>query len=86
MAITNKEINLYQLTEELGGLGLIADFTNPDEKIILPAENVELTEKDLEIAISKHIARNIELEKANARKEILMKLGLTQEEVALLIG
>jgi hypothetical protein len=32
MAITSKEINLYQLDQELGGKGLIADL-NDDKKI-----------------------------------------------------
>ena len=56
MAITNKEINLYQLDQELGGKGLIADLNDPKKKLILPAENSDVTETELETAISAHIA------------------------------
>jgi hypothetical protein len=56
MAITSKEINLAQLTEELGGKGLIANFNNLEEKIILPADGVNLTEEELNAAIEAHIA------------------------------
>ena len=56
MAITSKEINLAQLSNELGDKGLIANFNNPQEKLILPAEGVELTEQELEAAIEAHIA------------------------------
>ena len=38
MAITSKEINLTQLSKELGGTGLIADFNDSKKKLILPAK------------------------------------------------
>ena len=56
MAITNKEINLAQLDKELGGQGLVADFNNPQEKLIKPADSSTVTETELEAAIQAHIA------------------------------
>ena len=56
MAITNKEINLSQLDKELGGKGLNGDFNDPSKKLILPTENSDVTEEELEAAIAAHIA------------------------------
>ena len=56
MAITNKEINLSQLDKELGGKGLNGDFNDPNKKLILPTENSDVTEQELEAAIAAHIA------------------------------
>jgi hypothetical protein len=56
MAITNKEINLSQLDKELGGKGLNGDFNDPNKKLILPTENSDITEAQLEAAIATHIA------------------------------
>lgn len=56
MAITNKEINLAQLDQELGGQGLCANFTDPANKIIQPADGSTVTEAELEAAIEAHIA------------------------------
>ena len=56
MAITNKEINLFQLDQELGGKGLIADFNDPSKKLILPSENSDVTDTQLEAAIADHVA------------------------------
>jgi len=67
MAITSKKINLAQLTEELGGKGLIANFNNLEEKLILPADGVDLTEEELNAAIEAHIAVTEE-EKAAAEE------------------
>ena len=58
MAITSKEINLAQLDKELGGKGLIADFNDPKKKLILPSENSDLTETELEAGIAAHVAVN----------------------------
>ena len=57
MAITNKEINLFQLDQELGGKGLIADLNDPDQKLILPSENSDVTDAQLEAAIAAHVAK-----------------------------
>jgi hypothetical protein len=56
MAITSKEINLEQLDQELGGKGLIADFNDVKKKLILPSENSDVTESQLETAIQAHTA------------------------------
>lgn len=56
MAITSKEINLSQLDQELGGHGLVADFNDPQNKIIKTADNSTVTEKQLEAAIAAHVA------------------------------
>lgn len=56
MAITNKEINLFQLDQELGGKGLIADLNDSKKKLILPSENSDVTEAQLEAAIAAHVA------------------------------
>ena len=51
MAITSKKINLTQLDKELGGHGLIADFTDEKKKLILPAENSFVTDDEIAEAI-----------------------------------
>jgi hypothetical protein len=86
MAITSKEINLSQLDKELGSRGLIADFNDPKKKLILPAENSNLTEDELEIGIAAHVAIDEAAAKATARQAILDRLGLTADEAALLLG
>ena len=89
MAITSKEINLSQLTKELGNKGLVADFNNPQEKLILPAENVELTEQELEAAIEAHIAIDeiaVAEAKAQAKAALLAQLGITEEQAKLLLS
>jgi hypothetical protein len=60
MAITDKEINLAQLDKETGGKGLIGNFNDPNEKLILPADNNDLTDEQLIKAIAKHLA-NVEV-------------------------
>lgn len=87
MATTSKEINLGQLSKELGGKGLIADFNDPKKKLILPAEGVELTENELDAAIAAHIA--IDEDKAQAARKSaaeskLAALGLTTDDLRAL--
>jgi hypothetical protein len=87
MAITSKEINLAQLSKELNNVGLIADFSNPNEKLILVAEGHKLTELSLEAAIEAHIAiskEEIAANKAVEKAALLEKLGITAQEAALL--
>jgi hypothetical protein len=87
MAITSKEINLAQLSKELQGVGLIADFVNPNEKLILVADGYELTDAALEAAIELHVAiseEEINSEKNLQKAALLEKLGITEEEVKLL--
>jgi hypothetical protein len=87
MAITAKEINLSQLTKELGGKGLIADFNDPKKKLILPAEGVELTEAELKSAIDAHIAIDevaIQAQAKAAAEGKLAALGLTTDDLRAL--
>jgi len=86
MAITSKEINLTQLGIELGNKGLIADFTDPKKKLILPADGVDLTEDELKDAIAKHVAIDENAKRQAARQAIFDRLGLTSDEVKLLFG
>jgi hypothetical protein len=87
MAITSKEINLSQLSKELGNKGLIADFNDSKKKLILPADGVELTEDELESAIKAHIAIDDIAEKAQAKaiaEGKLAALGLTTDDLRAL--
>lgn len=86
MAITSKEINLVQLDKELGGKGLIADFNDPKKKLILPSENSDLTEDELEAGIAAHIAVDDAAQKAAAKAALLAQLGITEEQAKLLLG
>jgi hypothetical protein len=83
MAITSKEINLSQLTKELGGKGLIADFNDLKKKLILPADGVELSDKELEEAIAAHIAQP-ETEPTVAEK--LASVGLFIDDLKDALG
>jgi hypothetical protein len=85
MAITSKEINLAQLDKELGSKGLIADFEDSKKKVILPSENSDLTEQELESGIAAHIAIDENAERKNQRLALLARLGITDEEAKLLI-
>jgi len=86
MAITNKEINLAQLSKELGNKGLIGDFNDTKKKLILAADGVELTDKELDDAIASHVAVNEAEARENAKAALLNKLGITAEEAALLLS
>jgi hypothetical protein len=86
MAITSKEINLSQLDNELGGKGLIADFNDPNNKLILPAENSDVTEEELNSGIAAHVAVDDRAAKAAQRAALLERLGITEEEAKLLLG
>ena len=86
MTITSKQINLAQLSIELGGKGLIADFTDPKKKLILPADGVELTDAELKAAIDAHVAVDENAEKEAARQAILDRLGITSDEAKLILG
>ena len=83
MAITAKEINLAQLDKELGGKGLNGDFNDPNKKLILPTENSDVTEQELEVAIAAHIALP-EPEPTVAEK--LASVGLSLEELRAALG
>lgn len=90
MAITSKKINLSQLDQELGGKGLIADFNNDKKKLILPADNSDITEAELEAAIEAHIAQPSEAEIVQLNKQQgiakLKELGFTDEQINALLN
>lgn len=86
MAITSKDINLKQLDNELGNKGLVANFADPYNKIILPADNSEITEEELQNAINVHIAIDEEAIKKEQRQAILNRLGITEYEAKLLLS
>jgi hypothetical protein len=87
MAITSKEINLAQLDKELGGKGLNGDFSDPKKKLIIPTENSDVTEEELEAAISAHIAIDdvaIAMAAKTAAQAKLEALGLTTDDLKAL--
>jgi uncharacterized LabA/DUF88 family protein len=86
MAITSKEINLGQLDVELGSKGLVADFNDPKKKIILTADDSDVTEAQLKAAIEAHVAVDDVAVKAQAKSELLTRLGITEEEAKLLLS
>lgn len=90
MAITSKEINLYQLDQELGGQGLVADFNDPKKKIIKIADNSTITEAELEAAINAHIAQPTadEIRVLNRAEGLvkLKELGFTDEQISALLN
>ena len=83
MATTGKKINLAQLDKELGGLGLIGDFTDDKNKLILPAEGSSLTEAELSAGIAAHNAEPEIDHRASALAK-LAALGLSADEIAAL--
>jgi hypothetical protein len=88
MAITSKKINLKQLDEELGGQGLVANFEDETNKIIKPADNSKVTDKELEAAIDTHVAgpsetEVIELNREEGKKK-LIELGFTAAQISSL--
>ena len=83
MAITSKEINLSQLDKELKSKGLIADLNNNEKKLILPSQNSDVTEEQLEAAIAAHIA-SPDPEPTVADK--LASVGLSVEDLKAALG
>jgi hypothetical protein len=90
MAITSKEINLEQLDQELGGQGLCGDFNDPKKKVILPAENSNVTEDELKTAIAAHIAGPTQQEITQLNREQglakLKELGFTDDQITALLS
>ena len=90
MAITNKKINLVQLDQELGSQGLIADFNDPDNKLIKAADNADYTEAQIEAAIEAHIAgpTQQEIYALNREQGIekMRELGFTENQITALIS
>jgi hypothetical protein len=90
MAITSKEINLFQLDQELGGQGLCADFNDPNKKLIVTAENSTVTEEELNAAIEAHIAGPTESEIIQLNREQglakLKELGFTNDQISAMLS
>jgi hypothetical protein len=86
MAITSKEINLEQLDKELGSKGLIADFNDSKKKVILPAENSNVTEDELKAAINAHVAFDAKAKSEADKAALLARLGLTEDELKTILG
>jgi hypothetical protein len=88
---TSKEINLFQLDQELSNQGLVGDFTDPKKKIIGTADGSTVTEDELKSAIAAHVAQPSadEVRILNREQGInkLKELGFTDEQInALLLG
>ena len=90
MATTSKKINIVQLDKELGGHGLVFDFNDDKKKIILTAENSPITEQELELAISTHVAGPTQNEVIQLNREQglakLKELGFTDQEITALLS
>ena len=90
MAITSKEINLYQLDQELGGQGLCADFNDPKKKVIVQADNSTITDTELDAAIAAHIAGPTQQEITQLNREQglakLKELGFTDDQITALLN
>jgi len=83
MIITSKEINLSQLGRELGNRGLVGNFTNPQQKLIKPADGSTVTDTELQAAIDAHIALP-EPEPTVAEK--LASVGLNLDDLKVALG
>jgi len=82
MAITSKDINLLQLDNELGSHGLIADFNDPDNKIIEAADGSPITEAQLEAGIKSHTA----VFATPTIAEKLASVGLSVDDLKVALG
>jgi hypothetical protein len=80
--ITNKEINLTQLDQFLNRHGLCINDNDSLNKIIATADGSPVTQEELEIAISNHIA--VFTEPTIADK--LASVGLSIEELKQALG
>ena len=95
MAILSVEVDLVMLDQALGGKGLVADFNNPQNKIVLPADGSDVTDeqiitmaKSLEAKVIENIkAAKDKVENNTAAKAALLKrLGITADEAQLILG
>ena len=82
MAITSKEINLSQLDAELGNKGLIGDFNDSKKKLILPTENSDVTDAQLEAAIAAHGAVFVQ----PSVEDKLASVGLSIDDLKAALG
>ena len=87
---TSKEINLFQLDQELGNQGLCADFNDPKKKIIGTADGSTVTEDELKAAVAAHVAQpnDDEIRILNREQGLakLKELGFTDKEITALLN
>jgi len=87
---TSKEINLFQLDQELGNQGLCADFNDPKKKIIGTADGSTVTEDELKAAVTAHIAQPTadEVRVLNREQGLakLKELGFTDDQITALLS
>lgn len=83
MITTDKEINLLQLDNELGGHGLCMNDNDPNKKIISTADNSPVSKEELEAAIAAHKAKPV-AEPTVAEK--LTSVGLSIDDLKAALG
>lgn len=81
--ITDKEINLPQLDQELGKQGLCCNFNDPENKIITTADDSSITQKQLEDAVKAHIAQP---KKEPSIEQKLASVGLSVDDLKTALG
>jgi hypothetical protein len=87
MIKVNKKINLAQLDKELNGKGLNGVMNENGEIIEISfAENNDATESQLKKALDAHVAIDEVKAKQEARKAILDRIGLTDDELKTILG
>jgi len=87
MIKVNKPINLSQLDKEYNSQGLNGILDDDGNYIAVGlTPNNKGDESELKSIIEKHIAVEENWEYSTARKNIIEKLGLTQEEAKLLFS
>lgn len=80
--ITNKKINLSQLDQELGGLGLSINDNDVDNKIITTSDLSTVTQDQLEAAVDNHVA----VEHVITIEEKLASVGLSVDDLKAALG
>jgi hypothetical protein len=83
MITTSKEINLSQLTDELNGIGLVANFTDPANKIIGVADGFDLSDGDLKKAVANHTA--VETQSLSVTDKLAL-VGLSVDDLKAALG
>jgi hypothetical protein len=86
MIVVNKKINLSQLDKEYNSQGLYLYVDEEGQTIVSLTENNNGNEKDLKKAIDQHVAIDDAEVKQAQRQVIADRLGLTADELKLLLG
>jgi hypothetical protein len=87
MIKVNKKVNLAQLDQEYNSKGLngVLDDKGDYVEIGLASNNTG-SEEELKECLDKHIAKDLEAERIVQKAALLAKLGITEDEVQLLLG